>query len=80
MSTASITHHPLPLATAAAAAVVGVLAFGAVSLTHDETSPSPVTQSTSGTDHVNGQKHAGRPPAHPRQVTPHGGIVQPGLP
>jgi len=71
MSTASITHHPLPMATAAAVVIVGALAFGAVELTQNDTSTSPITHSTVIPD--GGGQH-GKP-----QI-PHGGSVQQGLP
>ena len=46
MSTASITHHPIPMATAGAA-VAAVLAFGAVLAMHDDTSTTTPGGSTS---------------------------------
>ena len=77
MSTASITHHPLPMATAAAAVVVAALAFGAVELTQNEAPPSPVTHSTPSLNHGDGSKHGDR--LGP-QIPSHGGNVQPGMP
>jgi hypothetical protein len=75
MSTASITHHPVPIATVAAAAVAA-LAFGALTMTQDDTSPSPVTHQTTGMAHGNPGKHSGAQ-GHIRE---HGGTTQLGLP
>jgi len=77
MSTASITHHPLPMATAAAAVIVGALAFGAVELTQNNASPSSVTPQTTGMTHGNPHGHPGR---SGQIQPPHGGTVKPGLP
>jgi hypothetical protein len=72
MTTASITHRPVPLATAAAAAVA-VLAFGAVTLQHDAGSPSPGGPTQS---HQTGQTGQ-----HPDRFQPRGGgKVKLGLP
>lgn len=74
MSTASITHHPVPIATAAAAGVA-VLAFGVLVVTQNDTSTAPVTHQTTSVDHGTGNKHAGG-----LHVPAHGGTVQLGQP
>jgi len=56
MSTVSITHHPIPVATAAAAALA-VLAFGVVVVAQDHQSTAP-TQHPTNVDQL--RKHAGR--------------------
>jgi hypothetical protein len=68
MSTASITHHPIPFATAAAA-VVAVLAIGTVVAVQDNSgSTAPPTQQTNTLPHYGHQ-----PPLH-------GGTTQMGMP
>ena len=64
MSTASITHYPLPVATAAMAAVA-VLAFAGLTVLQDDSSSVPVQRSTSVD---NFRKHAGRLPATAHMV------------
>ena len=68
--TASITHHPLSMMTAAAAALA-VLAFGTVVVTHDDSR----TPAHHATNVDNFRKHAGR-----LQAPPSGGRTMIGLP
>lgn len=70
MSTHSITHPPLPVATAGLA-VVAVLAVGAVVVTQNDGSPTTTHHSTSVD---NNHQHPGK------LVIPHGGTTQLGLP
>ena len=64
MSTASITHHRLPMATAAAVAATA-LAFAGLTVLHDDASPVPVQHSTIVD---NCRKHAGRLPTPATEV------------
>ena len=69
MSTHSITHPPIPVATAGLAALA-VLAVGAVVVIQNDDSPATTHHSTT----VDTRKHPGR------LVIPHGGTAQLGLP
>jgi hypothetical protein len=55
MSTATITHHPISMATAAAAAVA-VLAFVGLTVVNNDTSPS----TPGGTSQVDSSTHLGK--------------------
>jgi hypothetical protein len=71
MTTASITHHPIPMAAAAAAAVAVLGVTGLVVLQDDTSTTAPAgTSHVTTTDQGNGKFH---PPSG-------GGHVQLGLP
>jgi hypothetical protein len=74
MSTASITHRPLPMATAAAA-VVAAIAVGSVLVAHDSTGSEP---QQSGTQHT--QLFPDPPAGFVWHPTTSGGHVMIGLP
>jgi hypothetical protein len=66
MSTASITHHRLPMAAAAAVAATALaFAFAGLTVLHDDASPVPVQHSTIVD---NCRKHAGRLPTPATEV------------
>jgi|tagenome__1003787_1003787.scaffolds.fasta_scaffold20852627_2 hypothetical protein len=58
MSTTSITHRPIPMATAAAATVVAVIAFVGVAVSHEDTgSQAPVSHPSQKDTSTHDGKH-----------------------